>query len=710
VDKLRRRGAATGVNTFAQAMAALSPAGRNFVNFLIGLEKQYDTLKAATQTALLPGLQAAITSAEPLFGSLEIFILGAAQAIGSLAQQFGTFLGSSKGVSEVDAVFAQGAQFMQQLGQAAFTLFGAFLSIGSQAGGVVRALGSGILDLVDAFAKWAEGGGFQKFLTWLKDNGPGIVSDISNIAKGFGGLIVALVPIGTAVLGFLGWVAALIKAHPLIGQIAIVIGVLTAAFFVLAPIIAGIGVAIDAVGLAFETIGFVVASIAVALSIPIGVVVLIIAALIALGVGIYELVTHWTAVWSAIRDITNTVWHTIDNDVFHPIEDFFTVTIPHALSVFSGAMTTAWQSVHNILNTVWHTIDNDVFHPIADFFTQTVPQALDTAVGFFAALPGRLTDACRDIVGAAFGAFIAVGAWLDANVWSPVSNWFTSLAGRLATAIGDFFIKAWAILLQVGAWLDAHVWGPGSAWFVALPGRLATAIGDFLATAWSGLLAVGSWLEVHVWSPVSSWFTGIPGRVSTAMGDFLGTAFSALAGIGSWLANTVWPEISGFFTGLPAAIATAATGMWDGIGSAFKAVINTVIGWWNSSIGSLSITVPGWVPLIGGDKFAFPQIPPLADGGIVSAQTGGVVALVAEAGQDEVIAPLDDLAAQLQPMFAQMVAVPSSPNQLSVPTAQTAPARVGNGLNVEGDLVVEDSSSWPTIQAQVDFAFRAGRL
>jgi hypothetical protein len=403
------------------------------------------------------------------------------------------------------------------------------------------------------------------------------------------------------------------------------------------------------------------------------------------------------------------VWHTIDNDVFHPIEDFFTVTIPHALSVFSGAMTTAWQSVHNILNTVWHTIDNDVFHPIADFFTQTVPQALDTAVGFFAALPGRLTDACRDIVGAAFGAFIAVGAWLDANVWSPVSNWFTSLAGRLATAIGDFFIKAWAILLQVGAWLDAHVWGPGSAWFVALPGRLATAIGDFLATAWSGLLAVGSWLEVHVWSPVSSWFTGIPGRVSTAMGDFLGTAFSALAGIGSWLANTVWPDISSWFTGLPAAIKSLAAGMWDGVADAFLDAINFVINAWDA-LKFPSVHIPG-LGSIGG--FGLPHIDDLtykADGGPV---VGGKPYVVGERGPElfvpdeagDILSNADLTALLGSIILPASVPVQSISPQLAAPAASTT--RIG--LNVE-NMEVKENADWPTIAAQADFAFRSGRL
>jgi hypothetical protein len=98
--------------------------------------------------------------------------------------------------------------------------------------------------------------------------------------------------------------------------------------------------------------------------------------------------------------------------------------------------------------------------------------------------------------------------------------------------------------------------------------------------------------------------------------------------------------------GLPGRIGKASSGMWDGIKDSFKSAINWVVGKWN-----------GLHFAIGGGSFAgipipsttlnVPRIPMLKDGGIVRATPGGRLVGVAEGGQDEVVAPLDKLAAML---------------------------------------------------------------
>jgi hypothetical protein len=68
-----------------------------------------------------------------------------------------------------------------------------------------------------------------------------------------------------------------------------------------------------------------------------------------------------------------------------------------------------------------------------------------------------------------------------------------------------------------------------------------------------------------------------------------------------------------------------------------KAVFNGIASAWNNSVGKIKFTVPGWVPGIGGKGFDMPNIPMLADGGIV---TGPTLALIGEAGPEAVV-PLD---------------------------------------------------------------------
>jgi hypothetical protein len=68
-----------------------------------------------------------------------------------------------------------------------------------------------------------------------------------------------------------------------------------------------------------------------------------------------------------------------------------------------------------------------------------------------------------------------------------------------------------------------------------------------------------------------------------------------------------------------------------------KAVFNGIASAWNNSVGKIKFTVPGWVPGLGGKGFDMPDIPMLANGGIV---TGPTLAMIGEAGPEAVI-PLD---------------------------------------------------------------------
>ena len=73
--------------------------------------------------------------------------------------------------------------------------------------------------------------------------------------------------------------------------------------------------------------------------------------------------------------------------------------------------------------------------------------------------------------------------------------------------------------------------------------------------------------------------------------------------------------------------------------AAAKAVFNGIARIWNNTVGKLSFKIPDWVPGIGGNGFSMPDIPMLADGGIVTAPT---LALIGEAGPEAVI-PLSQM-------------------------------------------------------------------
>jgi hypothetical protein len=63
-------------------------------------------------------------------------------------------------------------------------------------------------------------------------------------------------------------------------------------------------------------------------------------------------------------------------------------------------------------------------------------------------------------------------------------------------------------------------------------------------------------------------------------------------------------------------------------------MFNGIASLWNNTFGKLSFKIPSFVPGIGGKGFDVPNIPMLAEGGIISQAT---LAVVGEAGPEAVI-------------------------------------------------------------------------
>lgn len=99
------------------------------------------------------------------------------------------------------------------------------------------------------------------------------------------------------------------------------------------------------------------------------------------------------------------------------------------------------------------------------------------------------------------------------------------------------------------------------------------------------------------------------------------------------------------------AIKSAASNTWDflkkipgWIGSAFSKVgsvilapykfaFNGIARAWNATVGQLSWTVPGWVPIIGGNSISVPHLPTFHAGGIVGGVPGTPTVALLQAGE-----------------------------------------------------------------------------
>lgn len=84
---------------------------------------------------------------------------------------------------------------------------------------------------------------------------------------------------------------------------------------------------------------------------------------------------------------------------------------------------------------------------------------------------------------------------------------------------------------------------------------------------------------------------------------------------------------------IPGWVGDAFGSIGSAISRPFKAAFNSVADAWNNTVGSLSWTVPGWVPGIGGNSLSVPDIPRFHTGGTVPGPPGTEVPIMAMAGE-----------------------------------------------------------------------------
>ncbi|MEV5606817.1 hypothetical protein [Streptomyces sp. NPDC052225] len=108
-----------------------------------------------------------------------------------------------------------------------------------------------------------------------------------------------------------------------------------------------------------------------------------------------------------------------------------------------------------------------------------------------------------------------------------------------------------------------------------------------------------------------------------------------------------WNAISGAIKSHAGPIKSVMKGLVNG----FTALPRAYIGGINAMIrglNSIHVKIPGWVPVVGGREFGIhlpqlPNIPTLAEGGVVQARSGGRLALIGEGGENEAVIPLSKL-------------------------------------------------------------------
>jgi phage-related minor tail protein len=237
--------------------------------------------------------------------------------------------------------------------------------------------------------------------------------------------------------------------------------------------------------------------------------------------------------------------------------------------------------------------------------------------------------------------WLAAAVSAAASAAAVVAGWVASAVA--ATASGIAMAAAWLIALGPIAWVIAAfvLIGAGLVLLWTQSETFRDIVIGVWNTVWGVIQGVYGWVRDN-WPLLLAILTGPIGVAVLVISKNWDTIKAGVTAVKDWIVDA-FNTVVGFVTGLGGRISGAASGMWNGIADAFKSTLNWVIRAWNNlqfTTPSFDTHIPG-IGSVGGQTIGMPDIQELAEGGIVRARPGGIIANIGEGRHDEAVIPLD---------------------------------------------------------------------
>lgn len=248
------------------------------------------------------------------------------------------------------------------------------------------------------------------------------------------------------------------------------------------------------------------------------------------------------------------------------------------------------------------------------------------------------TAAGLRILGPAIGAVTtAMNAFKTAKTFMALlqsSGKITQITGAFQK-FGSVLMGPLGVIIAIAAAIALLYknWDTVKAWLVNFGNTVNQIWTNFSNMVGNAITAIGQKFPL-LGAYLQGWWESIQAAVDNVKAifqniiDFISNVFS-----GNW--SAAWQNIVNIFGNLFGMIVNLAKAPINGVISA--------INWVLSKINSISVTIPDWVPGVGGKTLGFniPTIPQLAEGGVATSPT---LAEIGEGGEPEAVMPLSKLA------------------------------------------------------------------
>lgn len=432
------------------------------------------------------------------------------------------------------------------------------------------------------FAEWsatiAESDGFKKFIQYVQENGPKLITLMGNIIRIIIAVGTAMAPLASAVLdvavAITGFIARLTEAHPAIGAMLGVIATLAGVFMTLAPpilfavnfirrfiqVIGGMQVIIGIVQGVMSAVGTAFA----AINAPILLIIASIAAVIAIFVALWNssevLRDTITGAWNAIKKAVGSAVKAVISffqdlmgqfgyvkggvDSLAQVWAGFVKTVEFYIKLLTPIFSLTFKGIVVIVKVVWEVIK------------AVITVAMHVIVGTITALLQLLTGDWE-------------GAWKTlSQAGEAIWNAIVEMAKNIFNILKDTLVQIWQRIVS----FFSEVFGPLSAiasqiWqgIVNVIVTVVQALGTFLSAIWQGIVTVAT----TIWTTLVT--------IATTLWNLLVTTITTIVTTLGTILSTIWTTIVTVATTIWTTLVTIASTIWNMLVTVITTVVQTIV-------------------------------------------------------------------------------------------------------------------------------------
>lgn len=242
-------------------------------------------------------------------------------------------------------------------------------------------------------------------------------------------------------------------------------------------------------------------------------------------------------------------------DVKNAINEAFTPEQQAAISKFFSTLATlvvaapfaALAAVINIVVTAVELLIN-VIGALVGFFSETLPSAIQTAVGWIAQLPGKISSFFSTVianVSAWASEMVSKAVDVGGRFLSSIGNFFGQIPGKIASFLAGAIsaIAGWASnAIAKAAEAGNGVLSAIGNFFGQIPGKIASLLAGALSAlaTWASNMAARARAGMdNVKNAIVSTLQSIPGRVASVGRNIVQGLWNGIQGAAGWLLGRI---------------------------------------------------------------------------------------------------------------------------------------------------------------------------